>query len=977
MVRKNTTDSIQKKLETANNKKRLTTLLDRIYDLKMENEISPMNLSNLLINTDQDKQAACLKIRIANKAIDEGHIEDSYNLLSEGLSLLVPSLKQDKNVNDTLFISTAILFSKVCLYIGIGYDNAYKFAEKALEISKYLGDKRSQAILELHIGALLYFSPLKLDAIQYLALGREAVELLGDDDILSQSYEFIGLYYFMKGLLKEAVEYLDKAMYAYENTSISQFVVPTAPMFFCFTTAFLGQFHRSIGMLDYFWHLALSNNNVGPSCLYRSVLGTALLMMGKKQEAFEHIEGALRDSINSNYFITKYISYTALAYYNFLNKDYKKSYEIYKHMFNEAQRVGIGQLIASPHVIEILYDFEMSNFDPIPGYSFQELAERTMKEQNVHLIGVVLRLKARNALLQGENIRIIESYLNNSLNYLELSGDPIQLAKTKIEMAILRLRQGNGREAQKLTQEARKGLSGISEELFPDGMRFLLQDTDPESITPEMHEESLLSQLDIIIKSPISPVFEETLDSMLSQMTRLLGAERSGLFWLNNTNLKETNLIASRNLNKNEINSNNFDSSMKSILKTFRMAQPQKLMSEYPNFNFTGRIACHMLCLPLKIDGKVRGVLYFDNSYLLDYFDNLSNHLLSLISSKLSIWIEQVENVSKLMKQESIIIKEESVQRELSAKTGFIIGKSRVMAKIVEAVDRVASTDTPVLIDGETGAGKELIARRIHEVSHRSKKPLVILDLTAIPENLIESELFGYEKGAFTGANARKIGRIEQANEGTLYIDEIGEVPKSLQVKLLRVLQEKTFTRIGGIRQLESDFRLVTATNRNLKKEVAAGRFREDLYYRLSVVNITLPPLRERPEDIILLANHFLSRFTKRYNRPSFQLSRSDEEQLIKYGWPGNIRELNNVIERSVILSERGNFELALPFSLPSPSMNWFDSNLTYDEMERRYICHILEQTGGRIAGPGGAAEIMGIHRATLQSRMKKLGITR
>ena len=952
-------------------------MLDRICDLKMENEISSNILSKLLIDTDRTEQAAHLKIRIASKAIDEGHIEDSHNLLAKGLSLLEPYLQENQNENNTLFISTALLFSKICHCIGKDYDNAYNFAKKALEVTKYLGDKRSQAILEMRIGALLFFGPRKHDAVQYLTSGLKNAEILGDDDILNQSYEFLGMYYFIKGQHKEAVEYLDRAIYSYEINTKEKFLIPIAPLLLGYSSTYLCQFHRAVGMLDYFWRLALSTGNVGTACYYRSVLGITLLLMGKKQEAFGHIEGALRDAINGNYAMARYISRATLAYYNFLNNNYKEAHAIFEHTLNEAQNTGIGPNISSPFIVELLYELEKIGFDPIPGYSFREEAERLMNMPSVHLRGVVLRLKAKEAMFHGENIQIIESNFIDSLNYLELSGDPIQLAKTKIELAILRLRQGDSKEAQKLSQEARKGLSGISDDLFPDGMRFLLQSADPESTTPAMHEESLLSQLDIIIKSPISPVFEETLDSMLSQITRLLGAERSGLFWLNNTNLKETRFIASRNLNKNEITSTNFDSGMKSILKTFRTAQPQKLMSEYPDFNFTGRIACHMLCLPLRTDGKVQGVLYFDNSYLLDCFDNLSDHLLSLISNKLSLWVEQVENVSKLMKQESRIIKEESVQRELSAKTGFIIGKSQAMAKIVEAVDKVAPTDSPVLIDGETGAGKELIARRIHDVSHRSKKPLVIIDLTAIPENLIESELFGYEKGAFTGANARKIGRIEQANEGTLYMDEIGEVPKSLQVKLLRVLQEKTFTRIGGIRQLESDFRLVAATNRNLKKEVAAGRFREDLYYRLCVVNITLPPLRERPEDIILLANHFLSRFTKRYNRPGFQLSRRDEEQLIKYGWPGNIRELNNVIERSVILSERGNFELAIPSSSQSSPMNWFGSNLTYDEMERRYICHILEQTGGRIAGSGGAAEIMGIHRATLQSRMKKLGIKR
>jgi len=938
---------------------------------------SPDILSNPQKNISHDLDTAHLRIKAANKAIEEGQINDSYHLFSEGLSLLEPFLQQNQNANDTLFISAALLFSKVCLYIGRGYDDAYKFAEKALEVSKYLGDMRSLAMLDLHIGRLLFYKNRKRDAIKHLALGQEAVELLGDDDIRTQSYEFIGLYYFMRGLNKEASEYLEKAIHANEHFAEVQFITPTTPAAFSLSLAYLGQFSRAIGLLDYFWRLALSNKNVGPACVYRSVLGTVLLVMGKKQEAFWHLEGALRDAINSNNAAVRYISYGGLAYYNFLNKDYKEAHGILEHMLSEAKNAGVRQQIASYYLIEILYELGMTDLYPINGYSFQEQAEIIMKEPNVHLKGVVLRLKAKDAMLHNENIKGVESYLNDSLDYLQLSGDPVQLAKTKIELALLRLKEGDSKEAEKLTQDARKALSVISEEVFPDGLRFLLQNASSQSSTPAVYEKSLLSQLDMIIKSPISPVLEETLDSMISQMTRLLGAERGGLFWLINANSKETKLLASQNLHKNDTISPHFNFGMKFIQKTFQTVQPQKMISEYPHFNLTSRITCHMLCLPLNIDGKVQAVLYFDNSYTLDRFDNLTDNVLSLMSHILGSWVEQVRNVSRLMEQKIKVTREESVQRELSGRSDFIIGKSHAMAKIVEAVDKVSRTDSPVLIDGETGSGKELIARRIHDMSYRSKKPLVILDLTTIPENLIESELFGYEKGAFTGANSRKIGRIEQANEGTLYIDEIGEVPKSLQVKLLRVLQEKTFTRIGGARQLESDFRLVAATNRNLIEEVAAGRFREDLYYRLSTVNITLPPLRERREDIIPLASFFLSRFLKRYNRPSLKLSSSDEEKLIKYSWPGNVRELNNVIERAAILSERGTLELIIP-SISQPSAtNWFGSNLTYDEMERHYICHILEQTGGRIAGTGGAAEIMGIHRSTLQSRMKKLGITK
>jgi transcriptional regulator with GAF, ATPase, and Fis domain len=249
------------------------------------------------------------------------------------------------------------------------------------------------------------------------------------------------------------------------------------------------------------------------------------------------------------------------------------------------------------------------------------------------------------------------------------------------------------------------------------------------------------------------------------------------------------------------------------------------------------------------------------------------------------------------------------------------------------------------------------------------------LDAATIPENLLESELFGHERGAFTGADRQRIGRIELAHQGTLFLDEVGELPGSAQVKLLRTLQEKTFSRLGGTRTIHSDFRLIAATNRELGAEVAAGRFRQDLYYRLHVIPITLPPLRDRSEDIPLLAGHFLNRYGVKYKRSNLRLSPDQEKMLSRYPWPGNIRELKNIMERAVLLSVTDQLELTLPVDLTSGRENPFADGPSLDEIQRRYIGHILQKTGGRIAGPGGAAEILGMKRTSLYSRMRMLGM--
>lgn len=293
-------------------------------------------------------------------------------------------------------------------------------------------------------------------------------------------------------------------------------------------------------------------------------------------------------------------------------------------------------------------------------------------------------------------------------------------------------------------------------------------------------------------------------------------------------------------------------------------------------------------------------------------------------------------------------------------------------------VESVAPTDSTVLIQGETGTGKELIARAIHDLSARSARPFVKLNCAAIPNGLLESELFGHEKGAFTGAISQKVGRVQLAHGGTLFLDEVGEIPLEVQAKFLRVLQEQEFERLGSTRTIRVDFRLVAATNRELSAMVSDRQFRSDLYYRLSVFPITCPPLRERQEDISELAHYFMEKFAKRMNKRIEGISTDGLAALVRYDWPGNVRELENVIERAVILS-RGPL-LSVPLAGLQPrSVAAKDSSprqlTTLEEAQRQHIRRALEEGNGVIGGPSGAAARLGMKRSTLQSKMARLGI--
>jgi formate hydrogenlyase transcriptional activator len=306
-----------------------------------------------------------------------------------------------------------------------------------------------------------------------------------------------------------------------------------------------------------------------------------------------------------------------------------------------------------------------------------------------------------------------------------------------------------------------------------------------------------------------------------------------------------------------------------------------------------------------------------------------------------------------------------------------VIGNSPALEAVLEQVERVAPTGSTVLIQGETGTGKELIAHAIHNISSRCGRPFVRLNCAAIPLDLLESELFGHEKGAFTGAIAQKIGRFELADKGTLFLDEVGDIPSGLQPKLLRVLQEQEFERLGSTRTHQVDVRLVAATNRDLMEMVNRGEFRSDLYYRLNVFPLVLPPLRSRREDIPALVAHFVDIFGRRMGRPIEEIPRETMSALSSYQWPGNIRELQNLIERAVILSNDGVLPNPLPTAETEQRATISAGVTTLRDSERTLILQTLEGVGWVIGGPKGAAAKLGLKRTTLIHKMQKLGIFR
>ena len=384
-------------------------------------------------------------------------------------------------------------------------------------------------------------------------------------------------------------------------------------------------------------------------------------------------------------------------------------------------------------------------------------------------------------------------------------------------------------------------------------------------------------------------------------------------------------------------------------------------------------------CVPLVTQRGKLGTLYVGRATA-EAFTEDDVMLLGETSAQIAIAVENARAYEAMAQLNAQLTDEKQyLERELHHEFGEIVGRSRALRRTLAAVRTVATTDSSVLILGETGTGKELIARAIHNLSPRRERTFVRMNAAALPAGLLESELFGHEKGAFTGAAASRTGRLELADRGTLFLDEVGDIPLEVQPKLLRVLQEREFERLGSARTQRVDVRIVAATNRDLERMVDDGSFRSDLYYRLNVFPIAVPPLRDRTEDIPALALHFAGQCARRLGRPALSISKPVMDALTRWTWPGNIRELQNVIERGVIQSTGSEF--ALPLQDVQPKARGTAAGpkpvTTLHDAERDAILRALRESGGVIAGPTGAAARLGLRRTTLQSKMRRLGIQR
>ena len=738
--------------------------------------------------------------------------------------------------------------------------------------------------------------------------------------------------------------------------------------------AMIGELSQGLGMLDTIREHCLEDNNLYMAARAASTIGSVLLSIRRLEDAIRYLSISLQEAKKSKNHWIVLISTLMLALAHYYYGEKTESLNYLRDFLRHTKHANVHPSVHA-NLLEICWAVEENDFPEIRDLSFENVLRPQLSLENVYIKGIAHRYQALLFKHRDRPVPEIIASLEQSIRFLQRSGNPIEIAKSQLELSRLHLELGNENKADAYKQMASEVLEPINSDLIPHELKSFNTNYTPGEIILE--EMSKIGNYVFSIRDP-----KRILGNILISANRTIGAERGAVFLIKKEgNEVSFQLRASKNFTQDQMRHPAFAPTLEKM-KDVALSGKGCIMSvpsgTRQNPKDQGPIRSR-LCVPIALKGEILGVMYHDNRLISGVFNNSHIQIISFLAAFTAFILDNEhahELVDKLnRKLINNTFTKENVHKESSYEG--IIGKSQPIRNVISKIEKVSSTDAAVLILGETGVGKDLIAAAIHKRSLRNNGPFVKVQCNTLQESLIISELFGHEKGAFTGANNRRIGRFELADGGTFFMDEIGDLPLDVQVRLLNVLQTKRFERIGGAgKTIQSDFRFIAATNRNMEQLITHKQFREDLFYRINVFPIHVPPLRERKEDIPLLAEHFLRIYSSRAGKKYLSIPPDDLKKMVKYNWPGNIREMQNLFERSVILANGP--ELRLSDLLPAnKDMPPAETILTLSENERRHILKALHATEWKIRGPGGAAELLGMHPSTLTSRIKKLGIKR
>ncbi len=871
---------------------------------------------------------------------------------------------------DSLFIETAMQYAR----ISIAREDTEKVSvilQEAITKAQKLEKHKKAVLLKMHLAKNDFFQMKYGLALQHFKEGWQAIKDIDDPRFLLSVTVFQFFSYFWQGRLKEAVHSYEETVPAIEKLPLGGHpLLATSLAGYCY--AQMGQFTQGLGLLDAIHKHCLEKGNHFQADEAAVTAAGIMIELRRADEALSYLENFKDANGDSDWNLLRAKLILAYAYYQKGRK--RDAVHYFTEWLKRSRAVNVSAVFA--YWFELCKAMEEGELPVLGGIRLKEQVQRFIEGENVLMKGVAYRYKAFLQEREGQPPENIIESLNLSVQYLHESGLTFELCRTFLDLARQHTLLGDEKTAQEIKANVAQMISTFSRDFVPDDLQWFVKrmPRDWESLCDEILK---LGQDMATIRNP-----KQLLQVILSTANRITGAERGAVFTIDRDgDLPQIRLKASKNITSAQVNDKSFEIVMKMIAEVASSCAgriEKTKATDAANHSGNKRILSQ-ICVPMVIRNKVMGVLYHDNSLFINSFKESDLKLLGYFSTLAAIALDHAEAYAEIQRLNQRLNQEKAYYQEQSVENIYfedIIGESTGIRQVLNKIRQVADTETAVLILGETGVGKDLVARAIHRHSRRNNQPFIKVLCNALPEGLITSELFGHEKGAFTGSVQRRIGRFELADGGTIFLDEIGDLQLDVQTRLLQVLQSKEFERVGGTETIRSDFRLVTATNRDLAEAVKNKRFRADLYYRLNVFPIYVPPLRERKEDIPILAYHFLKTYAARMGKTFDGISQEEMEKLMQYDWPGNIRELEGIIERGTVLCSGPHFHVPELGVEPREFTN-LKADSTLRENERSHILHILEKTGWRVRGRGGAAEFLDLHYSTLFLRMRKLGIVR
>lgn len=880
--------------------------------------------------------------------------------------------KIDSLEGDTLFVETALSYTKDPP-ITYNFNRLLFLLDRALELVEKRDFQHFEAVVLIHLAGYKWFKGQYDASKTCFDRGIDLVSKIEAPEWKQSANIFTMLNFYLGGRFQDIIGLYEKSEPIFAGEFPQHRIPLLAGIFLGLAYCYQGQVSQGRGLLDALRTHSKATTTDDTYALVSSFLGLTFVLTHDFNRAINDLTQTLTDTAEGNGFV-RYQIWLYLAYCHFRKGQIECSVKSLKKSIALSHK-NQYTLYFNSFMLELVHAMDKGDYPRVSGCTLEGQILQARKTHSIFMLGVAKRFMADRKRDEAGKEQEVGQLLEQSLELLNASGHQKEIALSQLALGVYHWQNDQELEATKYVSAASRILCPLDPDLIPSELKHMVDFV-------EVKDNRFVEILDLGKQIMSGRNSLEVVQMIFSTVCRITGSERSAIFLIaKDPHEEEMELWAAKNLIPKDTGSAEFIASREAIEKTMRTGEIQVYTTEsIEDTGFTvNRTIKSFLCLPLVSKSKVIGCLYHDNCVTGGTFQEQDQKVLSYLSSFAAIALDNArayENIQHLNRKLAEEKQYYEVQHLESLHLGDFIVVSDAMKNVLSLIEKVAPTESTVFIMGETGVGKGVVAREIHRKSSRNEKPFISLNCGALADNLIASELFGHEKGAFTGAIDRHLGRFELADGGTLFLDEIGEISLDLQVRLLRVLETREFERVGGNQTIHSDFRLLAATNRSMEDAVREGRFRSDLYYRLNVFPIYMPPLREREDDILPLSGHFLKIYADKMGKEFKELKKGETKKLLSYHWPGNVRELENIIERGVILSSVDRFivpELGVGLS-NGPAE---ETGLSMSAYERQMILKALKRTNWKLHGPGGAAELLGIKRSTLYYRMKKLGINK